>query len=101
MGDVCMDIDNDTFKDKASTGRVGWELRTSGFNTDEELYAELDKGDDGRLYIDSNNWYEISATYCKQFIDLGYVSDYDDYLEAIQEVIDDIKNIEFWVRDAI
>lgn len=91
FGDVCIDIDGETFKDKSNGGRIGGELSSAGYINDQQLYEAIDNE---TLYLDANNWYEISGNYKNCFIDLMYTSDYDDYLETIQEVIDHIKSIE-------
>ena len=96
IGDVCLEIDGEMFKDKANTGRMCGELTSAGYKNDDELLEAIDKD---KIYIDANNWYEISGNYCGCFVDLECVSDYDDYLETIQEVIDNIENFEQDIKD--
>ena len=84
------------FKDKANAGRMCRELISAEYKNDDELWEAIDEGE---IYIDANNWYEISGNYRKHFVDLECVSDYDDYLETIQEVIDNIKNFEQDIKD--
>ena len=96
IGDVCLEINNEMFKDKANIGRMRGELISAGYKNDDDLWEAIDKGE---IYIDASNWYEISGNYCGYFVDLECVSDYDDYLETIQEVIDNIKNFEQDIKD--
>ena len=96
IGDVCLEIDGEMFKDKANTGRLCGELISAGYKTDDELSAAIDED---KIYIDANNWYEISGNYRGYFVDLECVSDYDDYLETIMEVIDNIKSFEEDIKD--
>ena len=98
IGDICLEINGETFKDKANTGRMCGELISVGYEEDDQLSEAIDNNE---IYVDANNWYEISGSYCGEFVDLECVSDYDDYLETIQEVIDNIEILESDIKDTV
>lgn len=97
IGDVCVYIGEDKFKDKSNSGRVGEEL-SSYYKSDSELYDAVNSG---VVELINNNWYEICGYYKEQFIDLMWVAEDDDYLLAIEEMIDRSAEILKYIKEEI
>ena len=97
IGDVCVYIGEDKFKDKSNSGRVGEEL-SAYYNSDSELYDAVNSG---VVELIDNNWYEICGYYKEQFIDLMWVAEDDDYLLAIEEMIDKSAEILEYIKEEI
>ena len=56
IGDVCVYIGEDKFKDKSNSGRVGKEL-SAYYKSDSELYDAINSG---VVELIDNNWYEYN-----------------------------------------
>ena len=97
IGDVCVYIGEDKFKDKSNSGRVGEEL-SAYYKSDSELYDAINSG---AVELINNNWYEICGYYKEQFIDLMWVAEDDDYLLAIKEIIDKSDEILEYIKEEI
>ena len=87
----------DKFKDKSNSGRIGEEL-SAYYKSDSELYDALNSG---VVELIDNNWYEICGYYKEQFIDLMWVAEDDDYLLAIEEMIDRSAEILEYIKEEI
>ena len=97
IGDVTVYIGNEKFKDKANSGRVGRELSCL-YNSDSQLYDAINNGS---VELIDNNWYEICAHYKGELIDLMWVTEDDDYLLAIKEMIDKSSEILEYIKEEI
>lgn len=97
IGDVAVYIENEKFEDKSNSGRVGRELSRI-YNSDAQLYDAINSG---FVELIDNNWYEICVYYKGRFIDLMWVTEDDDYLLAIKEMIDKSSEILEYVKEEI
>lgn len=97
IGDVAVCIENEKFEDKSNSGRVGREL-SHIYNSDAQLYDAINSG---FVELIDNNWYEICVYYKGMFIDLMWVTEDDDYLLAIKEMIDKSSEILEYIKEEI
>jgi hypothetical protein len=97
IGDVSVYINEDKFKDKSNSGRVGEEL-SAHYKSDSELYDAINSG---VVELIDNNWYEICGYHKGQFVDLMLVAEDDDYLLAIEEMIDRSAEILEYIKEEI
>lgn len=89
IGDVYVDIGDESFADKNNGGCVGYELRNY-FKNDDELAEGIDKD---KIIFQNNNWIEVDGYYKGDFVDFGFYTDNvldGNILVAINQVLDEL-----------